>query len=127
MAANQSRGLLIKVLSSALMQSLGQSARSDSIGLWRGAKLFRVYGNTFTVKELQRSAILTIEPENIKTILSLKSRDYGISHRLELFKPLLGEGIFNTDGEHWVSSRALIRPSFVREQIANLSFLEELI
>jgi cytochrome P450 len=94
--------------------------------LERGCKLFRVYGNTFTVKELQRRAIVTIEPENIKTILSLKFKDYGISHRLEPFKPLLGEGIFNTDGEHWASSRALIRPSFNREQVADLTTLEAL-
>jgi cytochrome P450 len=95
--------------------------------LERGCELFHEYGNTFTVKELQRSAILTIEPENVKTILSLRFRDYGISHRLEPFKPLLGKGIFNTDGEHWASSRALIRPSFAREQIADLSLFEELI
>jgi cytochrome P450 len=95
--------------------------------LERSCELFRVYGNTFTVKELQKRAILTIEPENIKTILSLKFKDYGISHRLAPFKPLLGEGIFDTDGEHWASSRALIRPSFTRDQVADLTSLEELI
>jgi cytochrome P450 len=89
-------------------------------------ELFRDFGNTFTLKELQRRAIVTIEPENIKTILSLSFQDYGIRHRLKPFKPLLGVGIFNTDGEHWASSRALIRPSFNREQVANLTTLEEL-
>jgi cytochrome P450 len=95
--------------------------------LQRGCELFREYGNTFRVKELHRSAILTIEPENIKTILSLRFADYGISHRLKPFKPLLGEGIFTTDGEHWASSRALIRPSFARERVADLRLLEGLI
>ncbi|KAE8380336.1 cytochrome P450 [Aspergillus bertholletiae] len=94
--------------------------------LKKNCELFRAYGNTFRVRELHRSAIVTIEPENIKTILSLKFTDYSISHRLEPFKPLLGESIFNTDGEHWASSRALIRPSFVREQVADLSMLEDL-
>lgn len=88
---------------------------------------FRIYGNTFTVKELQTSAIVTVEPENIKTILSLKFHDYGIDHRLESFKPLLGEGIFDTDGPHWASSRALIRPSFTRDQVADLTSFENLI
>lgn len=69
---------------------------------------------------------MTIEPENIKTVLSLSLKDYTLRHRLELFMPLLGRGIFNTDGQHWASSRALIRPSFAREQIANLSLLEKL-
>ncbi|KAL6231345.1 hypothetical protein BDW75DRAFT_243987 [Aspergillus navahoensis] len=95
--------------------------------LQRGCELFREYGNTSRVKELHRNAILTIEPENIKTILSLRFADYGISHRLKPFKPLLGEGIFTTDGEHWASSRALIRPSFARERVADLRVLEGLI
>jgi len=43
--------------------------------LERSCELFRVYGNTFTVKELQRRAIVTVEPENIKTILSHKFKD----------------------------------------------------
>ncbi|KAJ0426292.1 n-alkane-inducible cytochrome P450 [Aspergillus carlsbadensis] len=95
--------------------------------LERSSELFRVHGTTFAVKELQRRAIVTIEPENIKTMLSIKFKDYGISHRLEPFRPLLGEGIFDTDGDHWAASRALIRPSFTRDQVADLTCLEELI
>ncbi|GLA43641.1 hypothetical protein AnigIFM63309_001572 [Aspergillus niger] len=95
--------------------------------LERSCNLFRTLGNTFTVKELGRSAILTIEPENIKTVLSLNFNDYSLKHRYEAMKPLLGEGIFNTDGHHWATSRALIRPSFAREQVTDLRLLEELI
>jgi len=95
--------------------------------LERSHKCFGVYGNTFTVQELYRRAIVTVEPENIKTILSLKFNDYSISHRLKPFEPLLGKGIFDTDGEHWASSRALIRPSFTRDQVADLTSLENLI
>ncbi|KAL3469585.1 cytochrome P450 [Aspergillus californicus] len=94
--------------------------------LIRRCELFNTYGNTFKVKKLQQNAILTIEPKNIKTILSLKFKDYGISHRLEPFRPLLGKGIFNTDGDHWSSSRALIRPSFAHGQVADLTLLEKL-
>ncbi|KAL4931058.1 uncharacterized protein BDV17DRAFT_289057 [Aspergillus undulatus] len=83
--------------------------------------------NTFGIKQLQRSAILTIEPENIKTILSRKFKDYGISFRLAPFKPLPGEGIFDTYGDHWASSRAVLRPSFTRDQVADLTTLEDLI
>lgn len=90
-------------------------------------ELFRDHGNTWMVKELHHSSIVTIEPENIKTILSLKFQDYGIAFRLAPFQPLLGEGIFDTDGERWASSRALVRPSFTREQIADLTSLEDLI
>lgn len=90
-----------------------------------GCDLFKRLGNTFTVKELHRRAILTVEPENIKTVLALKFQDYGIGHRLEAFRPLLGEGIFDSDGDHWASSRALIRPSFNRDQVADVETLEK--
>jgi cytochrome P450 len=90
-------------------------------------ELFRDHGNTWTVKEFHHNSIVTTEPENIKTILSLKFQDYGIAFRLAPFQPLLGEGIFDTDGERWASSRALVRPSFTREQIADLTSLEDLI
>ncbi|KAJ5924871.1 hypothetical protein N7466_009058 [Penicillium verhagenii] len=93
----------------------------------RTTELFSIYGNTFTTKKLHVTGIVTIEPENIKTILSLKFNDYGLAFRLGPFKALLGKGIFDTDGEHWASSRALIRPSFTRDQIADLTVLETLI
>lgn len=92
--------------------------------LQQSCELYAKHGTTFTVKELTRRAILTIEPENIKTVLAHSFQDYGLSHRLEAFRPLLGEGIFDTDGEHWKHSRALIRPSFVRDQIADLTRFE---
>ncbi|RMZ77693.1 hypothetical protein DV738_g4337, partial [Chaetothyriales sp. CBS 135597] len=95
--------------------------------LEHGLNLYNTYGNTFTLQELYRSAILTIEPENIKTVLSIRFHDYGINYRLPSLKAFLGEGIFDTDGEHWAASRALIRPSFMRDQLADLREFEELI
>lgn len=95
--------------------------------LEQSCERFRIYGNTFKVKELLNRAILTVEPENIKTILSINFKDYGIGYRLGPFKPLLGAGIFDTDGDHWASSRALIRPNFTRDQVADLTSFEHLI
>lgn len=94
--------------------------------LERSCKLFRDCGRTFNFQELNRRAIVTIESENIKAVLSLSFHDYGLSHRLEAFRPLLGEGIFDTDGHQWAASRALIRPSFTRERLADLTSFESL-
>lgn len=85
------------------------------------------FGNTFTSRQLLNRAIMTVEPDNIKTILALNFKDYGIGHRLERFGPLLGAGIFDTDGDHWATSRALIRPNFTRDQVADLRAFETLI
>ncbi|KAG6180225.1 hypothetical protein E4U27_002898 [Claviceps purpurea] len=88
---------------------------------------FKKYGNTFRSRQFLQSTIMTIEPDNIKTVLALKFDDYGIGHRLKDFGPLLGSGIFDTDGQHWHSSRALIRPNFTRDQVADLAAFERLI
>lgn len=88
---------------------------------------FRIYGNTFAVKELLHHLILTVEPQNIKAVLSTNFKDYSIGHRLQAFSPLLGTGIFDTDGDHWASSRALMRPNFTRDQLADLTSFENLV
>ena len=39
--------------------------------------------------------------------------------------PLLGSGIFTTDGAQWEHSKNLIKPIFNRAQISDLSYLEK--
>jgi cytochrome P450 len=104
-----------------LVRNLRQRRLLDS-----SCELFRRYGNTWTDQELNRYAIVTIEPENIKSVLSPRFDDYIIGYRLQAFRPLLGQGIFDTDGHTWASSRALIRPSFTRDRLADLDCLESL-
>ena len=81
-------------------------------------------GNTYANQILGRDIIATHEPQNLKTILSLKFKDYGIGNRIDSLGALLGHGIFTSDGEAWVQSRALIRPNFTREQVADLDAFE---
>jgi cytochrome P450 len=82
---------------------------------------FRKYGNTFFRKSMGRNFIATIEPENVKTILATQFEDFGLGNaRANRLTPLLGHGIFTTDGERWERSRALVRPNFVRQQVADL-------
>ncbi|OJI87708.1 hypothetical protein ASPTUDRAFT_184991 [Aspergillus tubingensis CBS 134.48] len=87
---------------------------------------FQRYGNTFRVKRFTTPLIITCEPANLKAVLSLNFKDYGLGSRVATFGPLLGHGIFTSDGEHWAQSRAMVRPNFVKDQIADLEKLEEL-
>ncbi|RAK90605.1 cytochrome P450 [Aspergillus costaricaensis CBS 115574] len=87
---------------------------------------FQRYGNTFRVKRFTTPLIITCEPANLKAVLSLNFKNYGLGSRVATFGPLLGHGIFTTDGEHWAQSRAMVRPNFVKDQIADLEKLEEL-
>ncbi|PYH66566.1 cytochrome P450 [Aspergillus vadensis CBS 113365] len=94
--------------------------------LERFSERFKLYGNTYTQRRLT-PYVITCEPENIKTILSLRFKDYGLAGRIDALGPLLGHGIFTTDGEHWVQSRAMVRPNFAKEQVAHLEIFEELV
>ncbi|KAK8039130.1 cytochrome P450 [Apiospora rasikravindrae] len=68
---------------------------------------------------------LTRDPDHIKTILTSKFTDFGkgpIFHRM--WKPFLGDGIFNTDGKLWHGSRSLIRPMFMKDRVSDLAKFE---
>lgn len=69
--------------------------------------------------------ISTIEPENLKCILSTKFKDYNIDHyRKEALISIMGEGIFSSDGQTWQHSRDLLKPTFTRAKIDDPTFLE---
>ena len=88
------------------------------------ARFLKQKTHTFLTRMIHYPFVATAEPENIKTILSLRFKDYGFGNRSASFTPLLGPGIFNNDGEKWANSRHLIRPNFAREQVANLEDFE---
>jgi cytochrome P450 len=81
--------------------------------------LFQQYG-VYTLKQHipGRDILFTIEPENVKAILATQFNDFGMGHRLEMFDPLLGDGIFNADGHKWSHARTLLRPQFTRDQVS---------
>ncbi|KAF1843985.1 cytochrome P450 52A12 [Cucurbitaria berberidis CBS 394.84] len=67
----------------------------------------------------------TMEPKNIQAILATQFKDFGLGERRNgNFSPLLGWGIFSTDGKEWEHARALLRPQFARDQVSDLE-LEE--
>jgi cytochrome P450 len=90
----------------------------------RGLTNFRKIGNTFSNKVLNKKFIVTIEPQNVKTVLSLRFKDFGLGNREKVLGPLLGQGIFTMDGAFWSHSRAMIRPNFTRDQVADLQAFE---
>jgi len=75
--------------------------------------------------QLKFSSIFTVEPENVKAILATQFEDFELGHvRRGNFFPMLGNGIFTADGQDWKHGRALLRPQFARDQVADLD-LEE--
>ena len=74
---------------------------------------------------LGTDALQTIEPENIKAMLATQFKDFELGKiRYNAFHAMLGDGIFTLDGKGWEYSRALLRPQFNREQVADVDMLE---
>lgn len=58
-------------------------------------------------------------------MLSSNFKDYILGPRRQsVFVPVLGHGIFDTNGAAWERSRAMIRPNFTRAQVADLDTFE---
>ncbi|KAJ9130086.1 hypothetical protein NKR23_g12354 [Pleurostoma richardsiae] len=77
----------------------------------------------------ENTPILCAEPEALKAILATSFKDWSMEpYRLAALSPWIGTGIFNSshDGAHspWAAARSLIRPSFARDDIYDLSLLE---
>lgn len=111
------------ILGLDVLKTMSYNAKNHIV-LRENRQRFVTLGNTFHNRIITRPVIATCEPENIKTILSLKFKDYSIGNRQDAFTPLLGHGIFNADGERWANSRHLLRPNFARDQVADLEAFE---
>ncbi|KAL2263627.1 hypothetical protein VTK26DRAFT_5890 [Humicola hyalothermophila] len=83
---------------------------------------FAKCGNTYYSMTLGKWVIMTCEVENIKAILGPNMDDWPIDGpRLFSALPVLGpDSIFTSNGETWHRARSMLRPSFVRDQVADL-------
>ena len=86
---------------------------------------FSNVGRTFVSNVLLDRLIFTDEPKNVQAVLATQFDDFDVGElRRQCTVKLLGRGIFNADGDYWQHSRAMIRPNFVRSQVADLSMME---
>ncbi|KAL8715116.1 MAG: hypothetical protein Q9220_001073 [cf. Caloplaca sp. 1 TL-2023] len=86
---------------------------------------FLRHGNTIHFKIGFTDILNTIEPQNLKAMLAVNFKDWNLPDRRKAaLGPLLGDGIFTTDGSAWQHSRDLLRPNFVRNQVADLATFE---
>ncbi|PVI06909.1 cytochrome P450 52A12 [Periconia macrospinosa] len=70
--------------------------------------------------------VITVDPKNVQAVLATKFKDFGLGEfRFKSFYPMLGSGIFTTDGEQWAHARAMLRPQFARDQVSDLDLEEK--
>ncbi|TLS21736.1 uncharacterized protein PpBr36_09192 [Pyricularia pennisetigena] len=83
----------------------------------------KTIGHTHYTMALGTWVLHTDEPENIKSILATDFDSWEIAGpRLLPVLPVLGsKSIFTSNGEGWHHARSMLRPSFVRDQVADLA------
>ncbi|CCO34899.1 Cytochrome P450 52A3 [Rhizoctonia solani AG-1 IB] len=77
-------------------------------------------GNIFNLTLFGEDFIFTNEPEHVKAMLSTDFGNFvkGHSNHEKMFS-LLGEGVFNVDGDMWKFHRSMTRHYFSRERITH--------
>ncbi|RAL03376.1 cytochrome P450 [Aspergillus ibericus CBS 121593] len=72
------------------------------------------------------SSIFTCDPRNIQAVLATQFKEFELGElRNASFRPMLGHGIFASNGKKWEHSRAMLRPQFSRDQINDLNLEEK--
>ncbi|OJD18980.1 hypothetical protein AJ78_01008 [Emergomyces pasteurianus Ep9510] len=115
-----------------IYKSFRSSAKKEELKFWQDqlAVLPLPNGDPSSTVEINGNstfrAIFTIDPENIKAVLTGQFADYGKGERFhQEWKEFLGDSIFATDGELWSRSRQLIRPMFARDRIVDTENFEK--
>lgn len=87
---------------------------------------FKQFGKSFGFLRLNSRFFVTMDIENIQAVLSTSSKSFDLgSRRRDAMAPLMGRGIFGSDGEQWRHSRAMLRPNFTKYQMRGFDMPED--
>lgn len=83
---------------------------------------FNSLGNTFWFNAGGDWTLMTNEPENVKAILSTQFNIWPVQglRKTTAVVTLGPKAVFSVNGKEWQHARAIMRPSFVRNQLADL-------
>lgn len=86
---------------------------------------YELYGMTHSSRLATTPILKTVDPENIKAVLSTNFKDFVVGlPRRRAFSPVIANSILVADGVEWEHSRAFLKPSFSRSQVGDLELLE---
>ncbi|EJD03501.1 CYP63 cytochrome P450 monooxygenase-like protein [Fomitiporia mediterranea MF3/22] len=77
-------------------------------------------GWTFNWRIFGMDDIVTVEPEHIKAILATEFDNFERGDTFkDVMQSVLGDGVFNADGDMWKFHRSMTRPFFSRDRISH--------
>ncbi|GJJ15855.1 hypothetical protein Clacol_010133 [Clathrus columnatus] len=82
-------------------------------------------GTSFSVRILNDYRLCTMNPLNIQRILATDFDHYGKGKFFnDITSSMLGQGVFNSDGDLWQFHRKTIRPFFTKDRVSDLMLYE---
>ncbi|MGH8656749.1 MAG: cytochrome P450 [Gammaproteobacteria bacterium] len=90
--------------------------RRDPLGFLTEAA--RRYGDLVFLGWVDKRVYLLNHPRHIKYVLQENAANYTKGPRIERLKPLFGEGLTTSEGEHWRRQHRIIQPMFRQKTIA---------
>jgi len=94
-------------------------ARRDPMAMLRAAA--REYGDIVRFDAWPLVLHLVFDPEHIKYVLQDNNRNYWKGNLIARVKPLIGEGLFTSEGDFWLRQRRLTQPAFHRQRIESFA------
>lgn len=87
---------------------------------------FHQYGATFSFRLFLTPVINTVDPENVKQVLSKDFSKYSIGARRQVaFEPLVGRSVFQVEGFHWKRARGLYTSCLTKSQMEDVGLFEK--
>ncbi|KAK6893679.1 Cytochrome P450 52C1 [Candida tropicalis] len=81
--------------------------------------------STFKSITLGKTTYVTKDIENIRHILSAtEMNSWNLGARPIALRPLIGDGIFASEGQSWKHSRIMLRPVFAKEHVKQITSME---
>src|SRR5688572_15029773 len=79
------------------------------------------FGDFVPLRILMTTAYLLNHPVHVEHVLQKNHRNYRKTPMLGKLRPVLGDGLFMSEGELWTRQRKLIQPSFHKERVDALA------
>src|SRR5262245_12281521 len=89
--------------------------RRDFLGFL--TRVAREHGDCVRFRLGHRRVVLLNHPALIEQVLLTDSRNFIKHFGLRMFRPLVGDGLVTSEGEHWLRQRRLMQPAFLRDRL----------
>ncbi len=90
--------------------------KRDQLGFYESCA--REYGDFVQTRLGPVRMLLVYHPDAIEELLVTRNRDFTKSLGLRRLRPLVGDGLFLSEGDTWLRQRRLVQPAFHRQRLA---------